>query len=36
LPVPLLAPTFALQNGTAAARTMSIDWYVAAKARRPG
>jgi hypothetical protein len=36
LPVPLLAPTFALQNGTAAARTMSIDWYMAAKARRPG
>jgi hypothetical protein len=36
LPVALVAPIFALQNGTAAARNMRIDWYCAAKSRVPG
>lgn len=29
----LLAPTIALQNGSAVARTMTVDWMLAAKAR---
>lgn len=36
VPTSLLMPTIALQNGTAAAQSMFIDWFFAAKARRTG
>jgi hypothetical protein len=29
----LLAPTIAVQNNTAAAQTLTVDWMLAAKAR---
>jgi hypothetical protein len=36
LPVAACAPIIGLQNGTAAAHTLKVDWVLAAKSRVPG